>query len=253
LAAGAVTLVGCGGGGDADAAAETDATDGAGSSGSSGSAACPQIPQETAGPYPGDGSNTAGGAVANALALSGIVRSDIRPSIAGASGVAGGLPLTLIIDLVNPNASCADLAGYAIYLWHCDREGRYSMYSSGVTAENYLRGVQQTGADGTVTFQTIFPGCYAGRWPHMHFEIYRSLTTATSYSNKLRTSQIAFPADVCAAAYASAGYGSSAANLAGLSLASDGVFSDGFASQLASMSGDVAGGYTARLTVGLSA
>ena len=31
-------------------------------------------------------------------------------------------------------------------------------------------------ADGTATFQTIYPGCYAGRVPHMHFEIYRSTT-----------------------------------------------------------------------------
>jgi hypothetical protein len=34
----------------------------------------------------------------------------------------------------NTNSSCGDLSGCAIYLWHCGpREGRYSMYSSGVT------------------------------------------------------------------------------------------------------------------------
>jgi hypothetical protein len=117
----ALALVGCGGGDDASA---TTTTTTSGTTGSTSSTSCSVIPEETAGPYPGDGSNSSGGAVANALALSGIVRSDIRSSIAGASGVAGGVPLTITIELVNTNGSCADLSGYAIYLWHCDREGR---------------------------------------------------------------------------------------------------------------------------------
>src|SRR6185369_5639030 len=113
---------------------------------------------ETAGPYPADGSN----ANLNALALSGIVRSDIRSSIAGATGVAAGVALTVRLALVNTNGSCADLAGYAVYLWHCDRDGQYSLYSAGVTGENYLRGVQVSDSDGMVSFTTIFPGCYSG-------------------------------------------------------------------------------------------
>lgn len=82
------------------------------------------------------------------------------------------------------------LAGYAIYLWHCNRDGGYSMYSSGITAENYLRGVQVTDSNGEVTFSTIFPGCYSGRWPHIHFEVYASLDAATTTpaSNQVRTS-----------------------------------------------------------------
>jgi protocatechuate 3,4-dioxygenase beta subunit len=249
--AGTLALLGCGGGGDdAGSGTATLST----SSGSSGSASCSVIPEETAGPYPGDGSNTANGSIANALALSGIVRSDIRTSVAGASGTAAGVPLVLTIDLVDTGAGCADLAGYAIYLWHCDAQGRYSMYSSGVTAENYLRGVQVTGSDGTATFTTIVPGCYAGRVPHMHFEIYRSANSASSYGNKLRTSQIAFPGDTMAAFYAAAsGYGNSAANAAAISFATDNVFSDGTSLQMATMSGSVAAGYTAALTVGIAA
>lgn len=251
-------LVGCGGGGDA--ATSTSSSSGSSSSGSSGSSGnsgsttstCSVIPEETAGPYPGDGSNTANGSIANALALTGIVRSDIRASIAGASGVATGVPLQVIIELVNTNASCADLSGYAIYLWHCDAQGRYSMYSSGVTGENYLRGVQSTGSDGTATFQTIYPGCYSGRMPHMHFEVYRSTTTASSWSNKLKTSQIAFPTDVSSAVYASSGYGSSAANAAAISFSTDNIFSDGYTTQLASLTGSVSAGYVATLRVGIA-
>jgi protocatechuate 3,4-dioxygenase beta subunit len=73
--------------------------------------------------------------------------------------------------------------------------GRYSMYSSGVTGENYLRGVQVTASDGKATFITIVPGCYSGRMPHMFFEVYRDANTASSWTNKLRTSQFAFPTE----------------------------------------------------------
>ncbi|MBL8345896.1 MAG: intradiol ring-cleavage dioxygenase [Rubrivivax sp.] len=257
--AGALALVGCGGGEDdaASSSSGSGSSDGgsAGSGSSSGTApTCSVIPEETAGPYPGDGSNTSGGSIANALTLSGIVRSDIRASVAGASGVAQGVPMSVVIDLVNTNASCADLSGYAIYLWHCDAAGRYSMYSSGVTAENYLRGVQATGSDGTATFSTIVPGCYSGRMPHMHFEVYRSTGTASQYTNKLRTSQIAFPIDICSAVYnGSSLYSASVANLARFSFATDNVFSDGVTTQLATVTGDLANGYVARLQVGIAA
>jgi protocatechuate 3,4-dioxygenase beta subunit len=251
-----LTLAGCGGGGDASSTSSSSSSTSSGSSGSSSSgttsSSCSVIPEETAGPYPGDGSNTANGSIANALALSGIVRSDIRSSIAGASGVASGVPLQIVIELVNTNASCADLSGYAIYLWHCDALGRYSMYSSGVTSENYLRGVQATGSDGKATFTTIYPGCYSGRMPHMHFEVYRSTTTASSWSNKLKTSQIAFPTDVSSAVYATSGYSGSAANAAAISFATDNIFSDGYTTQLATLTGSASAGYVATLRVGIS-
>lgn len=252
LGAGALSLAGCGGGGAGDAVASTSSS-GSSSAAGSNAAGCSVIPTETEGPYPGDGSNSANGSIANVLALSGVVRSDIRRSIAGASGVATGVPLQVVIELVNTNAACADLTGYAIYLWHCDALGRYSMYSSGVTGENYLRGVQPTGTDGTAVFQTVYPGCYAGRVPHIHFEVYRSTGTATSWSNKLCTSQLCFPDEVSSVVYATAGYGNSAANNAAISLARDGIFSDGYGTQLASLTGSASAGYVATLRVGIAA
>lgn len=208
---------------------------------------CAQIPEETAGPYPGDGSNGP-----NALALSGIVRSDITSSIAGASGVAAGVPLTVKLKLVNVADGCTGLGGYAVYLWHCDREGRYSLYSSGVTSENYLRGVQEADDDGYVTFETIFPGCYSGRVPHIHFEVYAGLDQASKSSNKLATSQLAFPVADCQTVYAEEGYETSVRNLSAISFATDNVFRDGVDLQLASVTGSVAEGYLATLTVGVS-
>ena len=71
-----------------------------------------------------------------------------------------------------------------------------------------------------MSFTTIFPGCYAGRWPHVHFEV-----------------------------YASEGYEESISNLAGVSLDSDGIFSGRYSLQLATVTGSVEEGYVATLNV----
>ncbi len=258
----------CGGGGDAAAtgtatgnSATTTTTTSASTSttvsttSTSGSGgACSAIPNETNGPYPGDGSNSNGSGIANALLLSGIVRRDIRSSIVTSTTTAPGVPLTLTLTLVNSKNSCASLAGYAIYVWHCDRSGQYSMYSSGVTNENYLRGVQVTDDNGQVTFTTIFPACYAGRMPHIHLEVYASQAAATSapVGDQVQTSQIAFPIAVCNAVYATSGYAASQGNLAAISFATDMVFSDGYSTQLATVTGDTTAGYVATLQVGIA-
>jgi protocatechuate 3,4-dioxygenase beta subunit len=232
--------------GSADSSdSDRDAGTGSGSTTSGGS--CEKIPEETAGPYPGDGSNGA-----NALTLSGIVRSDITSSIAGASGTAEGIPLTIKLSLVNSNDGCNPLAGYAVYLWHCDRDGKYSLYSQGVTDQNYLRGVQETDDTGSVTFKTVFPACYAGRMPHVHFEVYPGLAAATASGNKIATSQLAFPLADCNTVYASEGYEQSVKNLSQISFATDNVFSDGTELQMATVTGSVSAGYSASLQVAIA-
>lgn len=208
---------------------------------------CSEIPEETPGPYPGDGSNGA-----NALALAGIVRNDIRSSFGSGSKTAAGIPLTIDLTLTNVNDGCSPLAGYAIYLWHCDIDGNYSLYSSGVTNENYLRGVQETDANGQVTFTSIFPACYSGRWPHIHFEVYPSLAVATSHSAKIATSQLALPQATCNEVFATSGYENSVRNFQQVSLTSDMVFRDGVSSQLAMVTGNVNDGYYASLMFGIT-
>jgi len=240
-AAGAIQFMGCG----SSTPTSPSDTSGSGSTGTGtgGTVCSTRIPQETEGPYPGDGSNGP-----NVLSLSGVVRSDIRTSFAGLNGTADGIPLTIALTLVSAS-TCAPLSGQAVYIWHCDRPGRYSLYSSGATNQNYLRGVQAADSGGRVTFTSIFPGCYAGRWPHIHFEVYPSLSAATSVSNKTATSQIALPKEACDAVYATSGYEQSVTNLSRITLATDGIFSDGASLELATMSGSVSGGYTASLTV----
>ena len=204
-----------------------------------------EIPEETAGPYPGDGSNGP-----NALTESGVVRQDITTSFGSASGVAEGVPMTVDLRVYDLNGDDATpLAGAAIYLWHCDAAGNYSMYDGDALEENYLRGVQEADADGRLSFTTIVPACYAGRWPHMHFEVYESLDSATSASDKLRTSQLALPQDICETVYATEGYEQSVTNLAQVSLDSDGIFSDGYSLQMATVTGSVEEGYVATLNV----
>jgi protocatechuate 3,4-dioxygenase beta subunit len=255
LLAGAVALpvAGYGAGVAASEGTLLASTTGSGTSGGTtmGSLGCTAIPEETAGPYPGDGTNSSVGGIANALALTGIVRSDIRASIAGATGVAAGIPLTVRLQLVNVGASCVPVAGAAVYLWHCDRAGNYSMYSSGVTGENYLRGVQEADSNGVVTFTTVFPGCYAGRMPHVHFEVYPSVAKATSAANRIKTSQFTFPMATLNEAYGISGYETSVRKLAGISYATDNVFNDGTTLQMAAVTGSAAAGYVATLSVGV--
>jgi len=251
----AALLVGCGEGGDVTAAAGSSSSSSSSSS-SGGTGACVANASETNGPYPSDGSNTVNGMVSNVLQASGVVRSDIRSSFGSSTNTAPGVPMTLRLSVVNSNNNCASLAGYAIYLWHCTRDGLYSLYSSGVQNENYLRGVQVTDASGNATFTTIFPGCYAGRYPHIHFEVYPSLSMATLYTNRLLTSQLGLPRDVCSTVYSGAsGYSQSVANLAGVTIANDNVFGDNSSAQItqmtAAVSGSVAAGYDATILVGV--
>jgi protocatechuate 3,4-dioxygenase beta subunit len=242
---GVAALAGCGTAETPAAASSAAATGGSGATASTETdASCETIPEETGGPYPGDGSNGP-----NVLTESGIVRSDITKSFGSASGTAAGVPATVKLTIQDSAKGCAVMPDAAVYLWHCDREGRYSMYSEGVTDQNYLRGVQKADASGVVTFKTIFPAAYSGRWPHMHFEIYPSLSAATSAGTKLRTTQLALPKDACDAVYATTGYEQSVGNLAQTSLQSDMVFSDGYDLQVAAVTGNVTDGYTVTLTV----
>lgn len=204
-------------------------------------AAGAEIPDETAGPFPADGSNGP-----NVLDDEGIVRTDITSSIGGSSGVADGVPIAFNLSVVDASNG-SPIPGAVVYLWHCTADGRYSIYE--IREENYLRGVQVADDAGRVSFTSVFPGCYAGRWPHAHFEVYTSLEEAAAGAAPVKTSQLALPQSDCEVVYADAAYGNSSRNLSVLSLDTDGVFADGWADQLATMAGSVSEGYAASLLV----
>ena len=205
-----------------------------------------EVPDETQGPYPADGSNGI-----SVLDDSGIVRSDIRSSFGSSTTMAAGVPLTFALT-VRDAATGDALKGAAVYAWHCDRDGNYSLYSAGYENENYLRGVQPTDGNGTATFTSVFPGAYPGRWPHIHFEVYSDVATAVAAGPIVKTSQIALPKEACDAVYATAGYEASIRNMTRTPLASDMVFGDdGGIHQIATMSGSASTGYSAALTIGV--
>lgn len=204
-----------------------------------------EIPGESGGPFPGNGSNGQ-----NVLLRTGIVRSDITSSFGGATGVAKGVPTTIALTLLNLDGRrSTPYEGAAIYLWQCDAKGRYSMYDPYLIHQNYLRGLQSADRRGKVTFRSIFPASYGGRWPHLHFEVYESEASAIRTRGRIRTSQIALPEKACRQVYETPGYEVSRANLSRTSLTSDVVFRDGHDLQMAKVTGSVDKGLTISLDI----
>ena len=164
-----------------------------------------------------------------------------------------GVALQVNIKLVNVNDSCTPVSGY-VYIWHCDKDGLYSGYSqnnnAGQSGKTYCRGVQYTDTSGVAHFTTIYPGWYAGRITHIHFQIF--LTNYGSNAKSTAISQMAFPAGITTAVYNSALYSSKGQNTSVKTFAADNVFSDGVEYQLATVTGNVTDGLVAELEVGIA-
>lgn len=103
-----------------------------------------------------------------------------------------GVPLGLRLQVVD--AGCAPIEGARVDIWHCDAEGVYSGYPRqpgglDTTGETFLRGTQFAGADGVAAFETIYPGWYPGRTPHIHFRAFldggRTLTGQMFFPDEL--------------------------------------------------------------------
>lgn len=199
------------------------------------SASCHLIPTETDGPYP----------LYTVLSNSAMIRSSITESKAG-------VPLTIELTLVKANGGCAVVPNAYVYIWHCDKEGQYSGYSSSQngshSGETYCRGIQKSDSSGKVTFTTVYPGWYAGRITHVHFQVYLTTLSGTATA----TSQFAFPQEITYAVYNSSLYSTHGQNSSVTSFAQDNVFSDGTQYQMATLTGSVESGYVAKLTVGIN-
>ncbi len=193
---------------------------------------CTLTATETDGPYP----------LYAILTNTAIVRSDVRESKTG-------VPLTLTLTVVSQAPGCTPVSGAAVYIWHCDKDGLYSGYDvTGNVAQTgltYLRGIQVTDANGQVTFATIFPGWYTGRITHIHAQVYLSDNLAVTAT---ATTQLAFPQDITTAVYNSSLY-TKGQNASVTSFAADNVFSDGTATEMVTISGDVTNGYTSTLEI----
>ena len=252
-----LAVAGCSGGNDSTSATATtkgtsSTSTTAGATTTTGAATtavtdCSVIAEETGGPYPGDGSNGP-----DVLSENGVVRKDIRSSFDGMTGTAEGVPYTIQFTVVDVDNGCKPLTGAAVYVWHANRDGAYSMYQQASPTRTTCAACRKSTPTASRTFTSIFPACYSGRWPHVHFEVYPSVAAATSGANKLATSQIAIPKDTCDAVYATTGYEQSVRNLSQVSLDSDNVFRDGVATETPSMTGNATSGYVSSLVVGVS-
>ena len=213
--------------------------------------ACTALPWETAGPYPADGSNSKDGQIVNVLTQEGVIREDLRASFAGYEGAAPGVPLAIELTLTDVSG-CSALGGHAVYVWHCDATGLYSLYDT--PEQNYLRGVGLSDTQGRVNFTTIYPGCNDGRWPHIHFEVFSSAAAAVAGEASVLTAQIALPEAESAAVYtADARYSNGTRNLGRTTLASDNVFSDNgdaaLAQQTLILEGDIETGLRGSVSI----
>ena len=202
-------------------------------------AGCVSLPWETAGPYPADGSNSRGGEVIDVLTQEGVIRTDLRPSFGDFSATAEGVELDLDLTLLDSDG-CTPLEGHAIYVWHCNATGDYSLYD--VAEANWLRGVGVADVDGKVSFRTIYPGCYDGRWPHIHFEIFRSTEAAVGGAEPVLTAQLAMPEGISASVYAARSeYANGTRNLGRITIPSDNVFGDNTEAEIEQQTPDVTG------------
>ena len=219
--------------------------------------ACVVTKAEVAGPFPADGSNVATppAPTSNVLANTGVTRADVRASFITSTAITPGVGCALTLTLLNSNAACAPLVGYAVYIWSANAQGQYSLY--GAPAETWLRGVQVTNSAGQVTFTTIIPGVETGRFPHFHIEVFATAASATSGAQAILTTQLIVPQTVAQSTYTDpTNYGGQATKLATVSLAADPVFGDNTTAENAlltpSFNGGVGSGFTAVLTLGLA-
>jgi protocatechuate 3,4-dioxygenase beta subunit len=159
-----------------------------------------------------------------------------------------GVPLILRLTVVDAD-TCKPIKGADVELWHADAEGEYSGFESGPgrqTSTRYLRGHQRANAHGVVRFDTIFPGWYTGRTPHIHVKVHVG-------GDEVHTGQLFFNERVTRAVYRTRYY--AARGQYDTSHAEDGIYAGGGARSTVHLRRRTHGrkGYAGTLTMGVQA
>ena len=77
---------------------------------------------------------------------------------------------------VRSAGECEPVRNAVVDIWHADAAGAYSGVQG--SSGRFLRGTQVTNGDGIVEFETIYPGWYTGRTPHIHAKVHVDKQTA---------------------------------------------------------------------------
>jgi protocatechuate 3,4-dioxygenase beta subunit len=178
----------------------------------------------------------------------GLLRSDITD---GQTGV----PLRLGITVVKAS-TCQPIANAAVDVWSANRNGVYSDESQeGTTGQKFLRGVQLTDSSGNVQFTTVYPGWYPGRTCHVHVKVRIGGTTsvdtyASGGSRSVHGGQMFFPSAFNAALRSV--YTENTNTF--INNDDDGVYTlQGGAASLLTLSGSLAAGFSAGITLAVNA
>jgi protocatechuate 3,4-dioxygenase beta subunit len=99
-----------------------------------------------------------------------------------------GVDIVLDFQVIDAN-TCEPVPNVYLEMWHCNSTGVYSGIvangngdSSDATNidKTFLRGIQVTDSDGVAQFESLFPGHYTSRAPHIHVLVH---TNATMLAN----------------------------------------------------------------------
>ncbi len=100
-----------------------------------------------------------------------------------------GIPLFADVQFLDMT-TCEPLANVYTDWWHCNSTGVYSGVSASGNGNSdtdtsnldatFLRGIQSTDSDGVVRFESLIPGHYTGRTPHVHILAHVGNTTANA-------------------------------------------------------------------------
>ena len=188
---------------------------------------CVTYPRETRGPFP-------------TKTPSQMVQANIKSD-------RSGIALLINLIILNKNNNCRPLGGALVDVWHCDKDGNYSEYGNNpmqrndLTGAHFLRGRQTSDENGKVSFLSVYPGWYHGRAPHIHFEVFDKSGTS------LLVSQVAFPEDISNKVYSSILYANR--GKADTDNNSDNIFADSLSEQVATVTGNLADGFTMTKTI----
>jgi protocatechuate 3,4-dioxygenase beta subunit len=153
-----------------------------------------------------------------------------------------GTPLTLRFKVVDAS-TCRPIRNAAVEIWHCDARGTYSGVSG--NTGTFLRGIQRSDSSGNVRFESVVPGWYRGRTPHIHLKVFVS-------GEEVHTGQVFFRSAVLRTVYAQGVYRTR--GQADTTNASDNIYESAGSRALLSMKRKgraVSSGYTGSLTLGV--